>query len=57
MEDYKKPSIRDAPNHFIVHVGTNNLNSKVSSKSIAESIDLAMSRKTEPNDVSVSNIV
>ena len=58
MEDYKKPSIRDEPDHFIVHVGTNDLNSEVSSKSIVESIvDLAMSLKTESNDVSVSNIV
>ena len=58
MEDYKKPSIRDEPDHFIVHVGTNDLNSEVSSKSIVESIvDLAMSLKTESNEVSVSNIV
>ena len=58
MEDYKKPSIRDKPDHFIIHVGTNDLNSEVSPKSIAESIvDLAMSLKTESNDVSVSNII
>ena len=58
MDDYKKPSIKDEPDHFIIHVGTNDLNSEVPSKSIAESIvDLAMSLKTESNDVSVSNIV
>ena len=58
MDDYKKPSIRDKPDHFIMHVGTNDLNSEVSPKSIAESIvDLAMSLKTESDDVSVSNIV
>ena len=58
MNDYKKPAIRDEPDHFIVHVGANDLNSEVSSKSIAESIeDLVMSLKTESNDVSVSNIV
>ena len=57
MDDCKKPSIRDEPDHFIVHVGTNDLNSEVSSNSIAESIvDLAVSLKTESNDVSVSNI-
>ena len=57
MEDYNKPSIRDEPDHFIVHIGINDLNSEVSSKSIAESIaDLAMFLKTESNDVSVSNI-
>ena len=58
MDDYKKLSIRDEPDHFIVHVGTNDLNSEVSSKSIVESIaDPAMSVKTEPHDISVSNIV
>ena len=58
MDDYKKPSVRDKPDHFIIHVGTNDLNSEVSPKSIAESIvDLAMSLKTESNDVSVSNII
>ena len=58
MDDYKKPSIRDKPDHSIIHVGTNDLNSEASPKSIAESIvDLAMSLKTESNDVSVSNII
>ena len=58
MDDYKKPSIRDEPDHFIVHVGKNDLNLEVSSKSIAESIvDLATSLKTESNNVSVSNII
>ena len=58
MEDYNKPSIRYEPDHFIVHIGINDLNSEVSSKSIAESIaDLAMFLKTESNDVSVSNIL
>ena len=48
----------DKPDHLIVHVGTNDLNSEVSSKSIAKLIvDLAMSVKTKSNDVSVSNIV
>ena len=58
MDDYKKPSIRDKPDHFVIHVETNDLNSEVSPKSIAESIvDLAMPLKTESNDVSVSNII
>ena len=44
MGNYKKPLIRHKPDHFIVHVGTNDLSSEVSSKSIAEPIvDLAMS--------------
>ena len=51
-------AIKDQPDHFIVHIGTNDLNSKVSSKSIAESIvDLTMSLKTESNDESIFNIV
>ena len=55
MED-KKPSIRDEPDHLIIHVGTNDLNLEKSSKSVAELIvDFAMSLKTESNDVSVSN--
>ena len=37
MGGYKKLSMRDGPDHFIVHVGTNDLNSKVPSKSIAKS--------------------
>ena len=36
MDDYKKPSIRDKPDQFIIHVGTNDLNSEISSKSIAQ---------------------
>ena len=27
MKDYLKPSLRSTPNHFILHVGTNDLNS------------------------------
>ena len=58
MDDYKKPSIRDKPDYFIINVGTNDFNSEVSPKSIAESIvDLAMSLKTKSNDVSGSNII
>ena len=44
IDDYKKPSIKDKPDYFIAHVGTKDWNSEVSSKSIAESIEvLAMS--------------
>ena len=32
MEDYMKPSIRNSPEHFILHVGTNDLYSEKSSK-------------------------
>ena len=48
MNDYKKPLMRGEPDHSIVHVGTNDINSEVLSKSIAESIvDLAVSLKAE----------
>ena len=48
MNDYKKPLMRGEPDHYIVHVGTNDINSEVLSKSIAESIvDLAVSLKAE----------
>ena len=52
IRDYNKSSMRDEPDHFIVHVGTNDLNSEVPSNSVAESIlDLAMSLKTKTNDI------
>ena len=40
MDYYKKPSIRDKLDHFVIPVGTNDLNSEMSSKFIAESIVL-----------------
>ena len=52
MDDYKKLSIQDETDHFIVHVGTKDQNSEVSLKSIAESIvGLTIPMKTESNDV------
>ena len=58
MKDYMKPSLRNAPNYFILHVGTNDLNSDKTSKSIANTIiDLATSVKNEQYDVSLSNII
>ena len=57
IDHYKKPSMRDIPDLFIVYVGTNDLNSEVSSKSIAETIvDFAMSLKSESNNVRVSSV-
>ena len=38
MEDYMKPSLRNPPDHFILHVGTNDLSSEKCSMEIAESI-------------------
>ena len=52
IEDYKKPWIRDEPDHFILYVGFNDLNFKLWSDSIVESmVNLPMSLKTKLNDV------
>ena len=58
MKNYKKPSIRDVPDQFILHIGTYDLNSELSSESTVESIaKLAMSLKAEMNDVSIFFII
>ena len=54
MSYYKKPLMRGTPDHSIVHVGTNDINSEVLSKSVAESIVDAVSLKAEWNNVSIS---
>ena len=58
MEDYMKPSIKNSPDHFIWHVGTNDLYSENSSMEMAESItNKAFRLKNEMHDVGVSIIV
>ena len=58
MEDYMKSSLRLTPNHFVLHIGTNNLASSKSSPEIANSIiNLACQLKTDSHDVSVSAII
>ena len=57
MENYMKPSLRNPPDHFILHVGTN-LSSDKSPHEIAELIiNLACQLKSEKHDVSVSTII
>ena len=57
IKDYLKPSLRQNPSHFILHVGTSDLKSKKSSKAIAKEImNVAISLKSEALDISVSNI-
>ena len=52
-----KPSLRENPDHFILHVGTNDLCLDRSPDLIAKSIiDLALSLNKSPN-ISVSNII
>ena len=46
MLDYVKPSQKSTSNHFILHAGTNNLNSNQTSEVIAKGIvDFATSLK------------
>ena len=58
MEDYLMPSLRENPDNFILHVGTNDLNSQRSPELIAKSIaHLVASLKNENQDVSIPNII
>ena len=58
INDYVKPSVRSSPDHFVLHVGTNDLSSDKSSEEIARSIiDLATLIKNENPNVSISNII
>ena len=58
MEGYMRPSLRNPTDHFILHVGTNDLSSEKSSMEIAESIiNLACQLRSEIHDVSVSTTV
>ena len=58
MEDYSMPSLRENPDHFILHVGTNNLPLKESAETISNDIiNLALKLKNEHHDVTVSSII
>ena len=58
MKDYMKPSLRENPDHFLLQVGTNDLNTERSPELIAKSIvDLATTLKGNSCDESVSNII
>ena len=58
MTDYMKPSIRVKPNHFILHVVTNDLNSKRPPDEIAKAIiDVASELASEKTGVSISSII
>lgn len=59
LHDYVKPTLRDFnPDHIILHVGTNDLNSEKTSSQIANSIiELHNSLKTIDNEITVSLIV
>ena len=53
-----KPSLRENPDHFVLHIGTNDLNSDRLPELIANSItDVSSSLKNDSHDVSISSIV
>ena len=59
MHDHVKPTMRDFdPEHVIIHVGTNDLNSNKTASQIANSIvELVLSLKNDRNSIYVSLIV
>ena len=58
MKDYIKPLQREKSDHYILHIGTNDLCLDRSPELIAKSIlDLALTLKSESHDVSVCNII
>ena len=58
MADYMKPWIRAKPNHFLLHVGTNDLSSNRPPDKIAKTvIDLASELKSKKSGVSISSII
>ena len=58
MKDYMKPSLRRNPDHFILHVDTNDLSTERSPELIAKPIvDLATMLKDNSRDVRVSSIM
>ena len=58
MKDYMKPSMREKPDHTILHVGTNDFNSDRPSDLIAKSIvDLPITLKSNSKIISICNII
>ena len=58
IKDYMKPSLWENPDHFILHVGTNDLITERSPELITKSIvDLTTTLKGNSCDVSVSNMI
>ena len=57
IEEHVKPVLLENPDEIIFHTGKNNLTSGKGNKDIAEAIiNLAISVKTQPCDVSISSI-
>ena len=57
MQDYGRPSLRENPDHIIIHVGTNDLALNTAAKKVAESIiDLASTLKSDSCSIAISSI-
>ena len=58
MTDYSKPSLRDKPNSFILHIGTYDLNSSKTAESTSTSlVEEAITIEDVHHYLSVSSIV
>ena len=58
MKDYMQPSFRNAPNHFTLHVGNNDLDFEKTAESIANTIlDHPTPLRNDQHDVITSNII
>ena len=58
MKDHMKASMREKPDHIILQVGINDLNSDRQPDLIVKSIvDLAITLKNNSQNLSVSNII
>lgn len=57
MMDYANPSLRDNPDHFVLHVGTNNLSSQDPENIANDVINVAHKLKNEKHDVTVSSLI
>ena len=56
-QDYVEPTLRQNPDHIILHVGTNDLATNVPTDKVAGSVvELAMSLKSDSTSVVMSNI-
>ena len=58
LKDHLKPSLLKNPDHFVLHIGTNDLNSDRSPELIAKSItDVGSSLKNDSHDGRISSII
>ena len=57
-QDYVRPTLRENPDHIIIHIGTNDLASNTPAEKVAESIiDLASTLNSDSRSVAISSII